>query len=206
MSRQRLRATLTSQSHSQCPHCHGSGKLKNSELVALEVLRKIQAAVVVGHVSLVKARVSPGPALFLLNNKKAELAALESKHKVKIYILADGRLRADEYEFEMDSGKGHHPEIRSTAPTAAAARTAQAARAEEELDDEDNSEDRGARTLADEEEAEAEKTARRSPNVTSNRDEQSDDSEDEDSMDEENPERVTVNAAPAGGKSSSGDE
>ncbi|MBN8548300.1 MAG: Rne/Rng family ribonuclease [Deltaproteobacteria bacterium] len=142
MSRQRLRASLASQSHSHCPHCHGSGKLKNAELVALEVLRKIQAAVVVGHVSLVKARVSPGPALFLLNNKKAELAKLESVHRVKIFVLADGRLRADEYEFEMESAKGHHhhePRAVATAPSApaAAAQAAPATRAPQLAHDED---------------------------------------------------------------------
>jgi ribonuclease E len=75
----------------------------NTELVALEALRKIQSAIVVGHVSLVKARLSPGPALFLLNNKKAELAGLEKTYNTHIYILADGRLRNDEYEFEMES-------------------------------------------------------------------------------------------------------
>ncbi len=123
MSRQRLRATLSSQSHSTCPHCHGSGKLKNAELVALEVLRKIQAAVVVGHVSLVKARVSPGPALFLLNNKKAELARLEATHHMKIFILADGRLRADEYEFEMESKSHHHAAESRTATAAAPTKT-----------------------------------------------------------------------------------
>ncbi len=101
MSRQRLRASLNSQSRYKCPHCMGTGDIRNPELVALEVLRKIQSAVIVGHVSLVKARLSPGPAMFLLNRKKTALASLESAYKVQIYILADGRLRQDEYEFEM---------------------------------------------------------------------------------------------------------
>jgi ribonuclease E len=103
MSRQRLRASLSSQSHVGCSHCRGMGRVKNAELVALEVLRKIQNAVVVGQVALVKARVSPAPALFLLNNKKIELARLEQQYGTQIYVLADGRLRSDEYEFEMNS-------------------------------------------------------------------------------------------------------
>jgi len=105
MSRQRLRAPLSSQSHVKCPACRGLGELKNPELVALEALRKIQAAVVVGQVVLVKARLAPAAAMFLLNRKKGELARLESEYKVEIYILADGRLRADEYEFEMETAK-----------------------------------------------------------------------------------------------------
>ena len=106
MSRQRLRATLSSQSHHKCPHCEGAGLVKNPELIALEALRKIQAAVVVGHLAVIKVRLSPAPALFLLNNKKTELVDLEKKFNVKIYILADGRLHPDKYEFEMESS---HP-------------------------------------------------------------------------------------------------
>ncbi|MFM1846941.1 MAG: hypothetical protein RL417_415 [Pseudomonadota bacterium] len=119
MSRQRLRASLASQSHLGCTHCHATGKVKNPELVALEVLRKIQSAVVVGHVSLVKARLSPGPALFLLNNKKGELARLESKYQVNIFILADGRLTQDEYEFELESKKLSPGEVAPPPPVAA---------------------------------------------------------------------------------------
>lgn len=104
MSRQRLRASLTSQSHIKCSTCEGHGRVKNPELVALEVLRKIQAAVVVGGVSLVKARLAPQAGLYLLNYKKADLAKLEKDYPAHIYIITDGRLRPDEYEFEMESG------------------------------------------------------------------------------------------------------
>ncbi len=104
MSRQRLRASIYSQSSLPCPHCMGSGRIRGHEFVALEALRRIQAAVIVGQVRIVKARLAPGPALFLLNNKKADLAGLEAKHSVQIYILADGRLRPDEYHFEMETG------------------------------------------------------------------------------------------------------
>ena len=105
MSRQRIRASLSSQSTIKCPHCQGLGLVKNPELVALEALRKIQSAIIVGKVKVVKARLAPGAALFLLNNKKGDLYHLESTFESQILILADGRLRPDEYEFEMESGK-----------------------------------------------------------------------------------------------------
>ena len=70
--------------------------------MALEALRKIQAAVLVGQVAKVKARLSSMPAFFLLNNKRGELARLETEHGVQILILPDGRLRPDEYAFEME--------------------------------------------------------------------------------------------------------
>lgn len=105
MSRQRLRASLSSQSSLRCPNCQGAGRIRNPELVALQALRKMQAAVIVGHVAIVKARLSPGPAMFLLNNKRIEIAEMEKEYGVEIYILADGRLRPDEFQFEMESRK-----------------------------------------------------------------------------------------------------
>ncbi len=113
LSRQRLRASLSSQSHLKCSHCQGSGLIKSADIVALEALRKIQAAVVVGGVALVKTRIAPGPAMFLLNHKKGDLTDLEREYGVKIFILADGRLRADEYEFEMESTKDRAEKERS---------------------------------------------------------------------------------------------
>lgn len=126
MSRQRLRASLSSQSHIKCDHCVGTGRIKNPEFVALEALRKIQAAVVVGHVAKVKARLPSVPAFFLLNNKRGEIARLESEHSVQILILPDGRLRPDEYEFEMEGVRNSSAEPTSSngssahAPVAAA--------------------------------------------------------------------------------------
>lgn len=108
MSRQRLRSSLISHSHVRCEHCLGNGQIKNPELVALEALRKIQAAVIVGHVAKVKARLPSMPAFFLLNNKRGDITALETEHGVQILILPDGRLRPDEYEFEMEGIKDHH--------------------------------------------------------------------------------------------------
>ncbi|RME61737.1 MAG: Rne/Rng family ribonuclease [Candidatus Dadabacteria bacterium] len=103
MSRQRLRAPLTSHSHLKCAMCGGSGKIKNPEFVALEVLRKIQSAAAVGQVSTIKARLSPQAALFLLNNKKRQLAKLEIEYGMRILILPDGSLKPDNYQFEIET-------------------------------------------------------------------------------------------------------
>ena len=111
MSRQRLRASLSSQSHVKCQVCHGSGEIRGAELVALEALRKIQAAVVVSQIARVKARLAPGPALFLLNNKKAELVRLEETFNTQIFILADGRLRQEEYELDMESQRDRATQV-----------------------------------------------------------------------------------------------
>jgi ribonuclease E len=120
MSRQRLRASLASQSHVKCQHCQGAGRIKNPELTALDVLRKIQGAIIAGNISIIKARLSPVPALFLLNNKKKHLAELEERHRTQIYILADGRLRPDEFELSMESSKNARAAVVVPAPAEAA--------------------------------------------------------------------------------------
>ena len=109
MSRQRLKASIISKSSIKCPSCHGTGNVKSPELVALETLRKIQSAVVVGKIRTVNVRMSPSPALFLLNNKKDELVRLESEHDARILVLADGRLTPDEVEFEMGPPQNEAP-------------------------------------------------------------------------------------------------
>jgi ribonuclease E len=103
MSRQRLRASLTSQSHADCPVCLGMGKIRNAELVALEALRKIQAAVIIAKVSSIKVRLSAQPAFMLLNSRRNELVELETKFGAKISVIPDGRLRPDDCTFEMDN-------------------------------------------------------------------------------------------------------
>jgi ribonuclease E len=135
MSRQRLRASLSSQSLLTCEHCSGRGTIKSPETVALDVLRKVQAAVVVGHVTLVKARLGSVPAFFLLNNKRLELADLERAHGVQIFILPDGRLRPDEYELEMESQKGHVHERNQPVPLTRSSLNPAADNVEDELDE-----------------------------------------------------------------------
>ncbi len=128
MSRQRLRASLSSQSHLKCSHCQGVGTIRNPELVALEVLRKIQTAVSAGHLALVKARMSPTAAMFLLNNKKSELVALETNHHVRVFVLADGRLSIDEYDLEIEATR---PQAGTTAPKRVAPEAAPAVKAKQ---------------------------------------------------------------------------
>ncbi len=105
MSRQRIRASITSQSHLKCQFCQGTGFLRNPELVALEILRKIQTASAAGHLSGIKVRASPGVSMFLLNNKRAQIVELEHKYHLSATILSDGRLTPGEYEFELETSR-----------------------------------------------------------------------------------------------------
>jgi hypothetical protein len=117
------------------------------------VLRKIQAAVVVGQVALVKARLSPGPALFLLNHKKGFLAKLEQDYHVQILILADGRMGPEEYEFQMETAKAQLiATVSDSSQSAASDKPSAEAANEDESADTATEEGREPLTVVDEEE------------------------------------------------------
>lgn len=111
LSRQRLKSSLVSQSHITCPHCEGRGRVKTSEVAALEALRKIQSSVASGGIISIKAKMPPAAALYLLNNKRKSLAKLEETYKVEILVYADGRIKGDNYELELITEKSQHREI-----------------------------------------------------------------------------------------------
>ncbi|MCC6220878.1 MAG: Rne/Rng family ribonuclease [Deltaproteobacteria bacterium] len=105
MSRQRLKASLISQSHVACPQCKGRGRVRSAEATALEVLRKIQSAVFAGGISTVRVRMAPAPGLYLLNHKRAILSHIEQHTGAEVLVYADGRLKSEEYELELDRKK-----------------------------------------------------------------------------------------------------
>jgi ribonuclease E len=111
MSRQRLKSSLNSQSHMVCPHCTGRGRVKTSDSAALEALRKIQSSVFAGGVDVIKAHMSPGAALMLLNDKRAILADFEERSGTRIIIFADGRMKPEQYELELVTSKGEEVRI-----------------------------------------------------------------------------------------------
>jgi ribonuclease E len=124
MSRQRIKSSLVSQNYTKCPNCKGTGIIKNPESTALEALRKVHSAVSVGGINSVKVRLSPTAALYLLNVKKKFLVDLEESYSTQISIVADGRLKSEDYEFEINTAKAsaekYQKELEEVTPKAAA--------------------------------------------------------------------------------------
>jgi len=117
LSRQRLKASLTSQSHTVCPACDGRGRVKTAESAALEALRKIQSSVFAGGVEEIRVRMAPAAALLLLNSKRQVLSQFERESNTTVLIYADGRMKPEEYELELRTSRhdeAHHvdPELK----------------------------------------------------------------------------------------------
>lgn len=104
LSRQRLKSSISMHSYLTCPHCEGRGRVKAPEAAALEVLRKIQSAAFAGGIEEIRVRMSAVAALMLLNQKRQELTRFEVEGRTKIIIIADGRLRPEEYQLEVKTG------------------------------------------------------------------------------------------------------
>src|SRR5947208_12181900 len=70
MTRQRIRPSLKRSVYADCPHCSGTGQIKTSESMSIEVMRLLQLAAHKDLVTRVEVRVTESVAHFLLNKKR----------------------------------------------------------------------------------------------------------------------------------------
>ena len=90
MTRQRMQPSLKKRIFNDCPHCTGTGFIKNHETMGIEVMRLLQlAAHRAPNVGLVTVSVNSEVALYLSNKKRKEIAALEASAGMEVQI--DGK-------------------------------------------------------------------------------------------------------------------
>jgi len=89
MTRQRIRPSIQHVTHETCPVCHGTGQVKNAESVVLSVLRRLKSVLLKNGVLKLGVRLAPSIALGLLNQKRQDLAELETAHGVTIVVTPD---------------------------------------------------------------------------------------------------------------------
>ncbi|MCI0567955.1 MAG: Rne/Rng family ribonuclease [Acidobacteria bacterium] len=106
ISRQRLKSEKASGSYVACPTCGGHGLVRTTESAALAVLRKIHARVPRGDLSAMKVSLPPDVAIYLLNNKREDLAGLEHRYKTRISIAPVPTLRPHQSEIELVTREG----------------------------------------------------------------------------------------------------
>jgi ribonuclease E len=96
MSRQRMRAGVLEGSSETCVHCNGSGMVRSVESRALHVLRQIdESAAKFSHGELV-AHLPQDVAIYLLNQKRAQLSDIETRTGVTVAINIDAELTSME--------------------------------------------------------------------------------------------------------------
>ena len=97
LSRQRLRPALAEGSHIPCPRCHGTGHIRGIESTALHILRILQEEAMKENTGAVHAQVPVDVATYLLNEKRAEFHAIESRLKVNVVLIPNIHLETPNY-------------------------------------------------------------------------------------------------------------
>src|SRR5271166_1104090 len=97
MSRQRIRTGVLEGSTVLCPHCQGAGVVRSTASIALHVLRVLEDALVKSSTHDVVVRTRTAIALYILNQKRANLRDLEQRFGVAITLEADDTLTGANY-------------------------------------------------------------------------------------------------------------
>jgi len=104
MSRQRIRTGVLEGSTAPCPHCAGSGMVRSTSSVALHVLRVLEDALIKSSAHNITVRTRAEVALYILNQKRANLSDLEQRFGVCVTIVGDDTLTGTAYH-AMERGE-----------------------------------------------------------------------------------------------------
>ncbi|PPD16841.1 MAG: ribonuclease E/G [Methylobacterium sp.] len=86
MSRQRIRTGVLESSSVQCPHCAGTGLIRSTPSLALSLLRAVEEQLVRNASQDITIRTRAEAALYLLNQKRETIRALEARFGVTINV------------------------------------------------------------------------------------------------------------------------
>ncbi|MCG3138748.1 MAG: Ribonuclease E [Phycisphaerae bacterium] len=115
LTRQRRRPSIKQNLYEECPSCSGSGMVKTTETLMLNVLRLIQTAIYQKEVAILVVRVPSRVAHYLLNRKRAVLTQLESELQKQIIVEGETSLTGDQYTLEGQDGQGRPVRIPQSA-------------------------------------------------------------------------------------------
>lgn len=105
MSRQRLRAGVLEGSTAPCAMCQGTGIVRSTESVALEILRTLEDTLLnEGAANLVVAT-SYEVALYILNQKRPSLKDIETRYGMDVTIAANDKLQGANFTIERGAAR-----------------------------------------------------------------------------------------------------
>jgi ribonuclease E len=110
MSRQRLRTGVLEASTRVCPHCEGTGLVRTASSSALSALRLIEEESARGHGSQITLQASQEATIYILNNKRAELAQIEARYHVDVAVLPNGEVEGAKMVVSASGPRPERPE------------------------------------------------------------------------------------------------
>lgn len=100
MSRQRLRSALGDSHQEVCPRCAGLGHVRGVESLGLAVLRLVEEEATKDSVSQLVIQLPVSVATFMLNEKRAQIDAIEKRHNVRLVLIPNPHLETPHYDIE----------------------------------------------------------------------------------------------------------
>jgi ribonuclease E len=100
MSRQRLRAGVIAGSTVPCPHCGGQGIVRSVESTSLRVLRALEEEAQKQRCEALLVHVAADVAIYTLNQKRRELARIETDYDFAITFEPREGLKAGDFEID----------------------------------------------------------------------------------------------------------
>lgn len=116
MTRQRQRPSFAKSMFQDCPRCNGSGRIKATESVGLDVMREIRMAGQREGVASIDVRVTTSVANDLLNRKRHQITDLERATGQTIRIQGDPLLGMDEIHISCIDRRGREVPIGTVRP------------------------------------------------------------------------------------------
>jgi len=98
MSRQRLRPSLGETRSEVCPRCEGQGTIRGIESLALSIMRLIYEESSKEKTGQVRAVVPVAVATFLLNEKRKQLADIETRQEVEVVVVPAPHMETPHFE------------------------------------------------------------------------------------------------------------
>ena len=100
ISRQRRRTSLIEGSTETCPHCKGSGYIRSVESSALVALRGLEKEGMRGRAKRIRISLPTSIAIYMLNEKRDHLLAIEERFQMNISVASDDEIIAPEFVIE----------------------------------------------------------------------------------------------------------
>ncbi len=101
ISRQRLRPAAANTSHATCPLCQGFGSVRASASAALAAIRKVHNRLSLGDVESMRVTLPTSVGLYVLNQKREDLANLEARYESQVEVRLSDTLLPHEAELEV---------------------------------------------------------------------------------------------------------
>ncbi|MCR9279234.1 MAG: Rne/Rng family ribonuclease [Pseudomonadaceae bacterium] len=100
MSRQRLRPSLGELTMITCPRCEGEGRIRDTKSLALAILRLLEEEALKEGSTQVRALVPLEISAYLLNEKRTDVASIESRTGTHIVIVPDVNMETPQYDVQ----------------------------------------------------------------------------------------------------------